>query len=555
MLYFAPWKKVMILLVCLTGIVVASPNLFYGQVEVANDARKAIARGDHSAEAQVLAETWPDWAPSGLVNLGLDLRGGAHLLVEVAVADVHAERIDQLWQEVRPALRDQRDSIGAFRRIEGGPGRLVIRLDNAEATGLAQAAIEDLAQPVSAGLLGAGGPDIQVDVDGATLTVTLTEAAITAMDERTMAQSLEIVRRRVDETGTREPTIQRQGRDRILIQVPGIGSAEELLAIIGKTAKLTFQMVDSATASEDTRPGPGKELLPDEANPDQFYVVERRALISGDCLTDAQPGFDQQSGEPVVTFRFNATCARIFGKATSENVGRPFAIVLDGYVISAPVIREPITGGSGQISGSFTVESATNLAILLRAGALPAEIQVVEQRTVGPDLGQDSVNAGRIASMVAFAAVLVFMVLSYGLFGIFADIALLLNVALIFAALSAIGATLTLPGIAGLILTIGMAVDANVLIFERIREEMKGSRGPARAIELGYEKALTSILDANITTFIAAVILFTMGSGPVRGFSVTLGIGIITSVFTAVVVTRLMVSLWFGWRRPKTVTV
>ena len=359
------------------------------------------------------------------------------------------------------------------------------------------------------------------------LVVTLSEAETRAVDERTMQQSLEIIRRRVDETGTREPTIQRQGTDRILIQVPGIGSAEELLAIIGKTARLSFHPVVNRTTNAATTPGLDNVVYPSMDEPGVYYVLERRAVVTGEQLTDSQPSFDQ-NGRPAVTFRFNPAGGAAFGQYTAANIGKPFAIVLDDEVISAPVIQSHIAGGSGIITGNFSPEESTRLAILLRAGALPAEIKVLEQRTIGPELGQDSIDAGRIAAVVALAAVLIFMALAYGLFGIFANIALLINIALIFALMTVIGGTLTLPGIAGLVLTIGMAVDSNVLIFERMREELKTARGPSRAIELGYEKAFSAILDANVTTLIAAVILFVIGSGPVRGFAVTLGLGIVT---------------------------
>jgi preprotein translocase subunit SecD len=398
-----------------------------------------------------------------------------------------------------------------------------------------------------------------LDVSGAgdVLTVQLSAAEAEATNDRTLQQSIEIVRRRVDEAGTREPTIQRQGGDRILIQVPGVGSAQELKDLIGTTARLTFHPVISRAASADAETDSRQLVLP-SIDPDEqgtFYVLEATPVVTGDDLVDSQPGFDQQSGQPIVTFRFDPTGARAFGEYTAANVGAPFAIVLDGEVISAPVIRQAITGGAGQISGNFTVESSTNLAVLLRAGALPAELTFLEERTIGPELGADSIAAGEIAAMVAGIAVLVFMIASYGLFGVFASIALILNVGLIFGILSLIGATLTLPGIAGIVLTIGMAVDANVLVFERIREELKTARGPARAIELGYERALSAIVDANLTTFIIAVILFVLGSGPVRGFSVTLGIGIVTSVFTAIYVTRLLIVTWFDRRRPKTIEV
>lgn len=554
MLHFAGWKKALVALICLGALVFSAPNLFYDDAQRANDARDRVERGIHDAADLAAAESWPSWLPSSIVNLGLDLRGGAHLLVEVAVADVHSERMDALWPEARDRLRDLRDQIGPFRRRGEGQDTLTIALDDPAGAETAAAALRELAVPVQAGLLGGGGPDIEVTVDGALVTVSLTEPAIRAMDDRTMAQSLEIMRRRIDETGTREPTIQRQGENRILIQVPGIGSAEELLSIIGTTAKLTFHLVEGVESSADARPGPGKILVPD-ADGGSWYVLARRALISGDRLTDAQPGFDSRSGEPVVNFQFDVAGARKFGEVTAANVGRPFAIVLDDEVITAPRINEPITGGRGQISGSFSVESATELSILLRAGALPAKITVLEQRTVGPDLGADSIAAGELAVVIAFAAVLVFMGLSYGLFGLFANLALIFNVAMIMAALSLLGATLTLPGIAGIVLTIGMAVDANVLVFERIREELANGKGPARAIETGYERAFSAIVDANVTTFLAAAILFFMGSGPVKGFSVTLGVGICTSVFTAVVVTRLFVSLWFSAKRPKTLSI
>ncbi|TYO89945.1 protein translocase subunit SecD [Oceanicella actignis] len=555
MLYFPAWKKAVVILACLAGVLFSLPNLFYDRVERANDARKALEAGRTDPGLAEQAALWPAWLPSGLVNLGLDLRGGAHLLVEVELADVYAERMDALWPEARKTLREIRDLIGGFRRVDQGGPELRIRLNDPAGMPHAIKALEALATPVGGGLLGAGGPDIEVEAQGDEVVVRLTEAARRQIDESTMAQSLEIIRRRIDAAGTREPTIQRQGRDRILVQVPGVGSAEEVLALIGTTAKLTFHLVDSASADANTRPGPGKIKVPDADDPQRFYILEREALITGDRLTDAQPGFDQQTGQPVVNFRFDTAGARRFGQVTAANVGRPFAIVLDGKVITAPVIREPITGGAGQISGSFTVESATRLAILLRAGALPARIKVLEQRTVGPDLGADSIAAGERAVVVAFVAVLVFMVLAYGLFGVFADIALMFNLAMLIGALSALGATLTLPGIAGIVLTVGMAVDANVLIFERIREELRAGKGPARAIELGYERAFSAIVDANVTTLIAAVILFAMGSGPVKGFAVTLGIGILTSVFTAVLVTRLIISIWFAARRPRTLTV
>ncbi len=554
MLNFPIWKKLLILLPCLLGMWFALPNLFYTTVDKHNVALTEIGQGKPmTPERQAAIDAWPDYLPSNIVNLGLDLRGGAHVLVEVQVEQVYQDRLDSLWPEVRNILREQRDTVGSVRRQDTEATELRVRIGNPEAMQAAIDAVNTLTRPVIS-LTGAGSRDYEVVADGDMLVITLSEAEKVATDDRTMLQSLEIVRRRVDETGTREPTIQRQGADRILIQVPGLGSAEELLQIIGKTAKLTFHGVVTQTNNPDTNPGVGNILVPSAEDGGGYYVLERAVVVGGDMLVDSQPSFDNQS-RPAVTFRFNPTGARLFGAYTATHINEPFAIVLDNEVISAPVIRAHIPGGSGIISGSFTVEESTRLAILLRAGALPAEIKVLERRTIGPELGQDSINAGKLAAMVAFAAVLVFMFLSYGLFGIFANIALLFNIVLMFALLSVVGATLTLPGIAGIVLTLGMAVDANVLIFERIREELKRAKGPARSIELGYEKAFSAIIDANVTTLIAAVILFMMGSGPVKGFAVTLGFGIVTSVFTAIWLTRLMVAGWLHMRNPKEIEV
>ena len=374
-----------------------------------------------------------------------------------------------------------------------------------------------------------------------------------ATDNRTLQQTQEILRRRIDPDGTTEPSITRQGNDRVLIQVPGV-SGEELKSRIGTPARLTFHTVEGQTADGNANPGPGNILMPDAEDPGAFYILGATPILTGDELTDAQPSFDQ-NGQPSVSFRFNPSGARVFCTYTTENTGRLFATVLDEKVITAPQIREPICGGSGQITGNFTVEGSTELAVLLRAGALPADLDFLEERTVSPTLGQDSIDAGRVACIIAFLAVLIFMGLSYGLFGVFANTALLLNVGLLLGILSLFGATLTLPGIAGIVLTIGMAVDANVLVFERIREELRTAKGPSRAIELGYERALSAIIDANITTGITALILFALGSGPVKGFGVTLLVGIVTSVFTAIFVTRLFIVMWFERRRPKMIEV
>ncbi len=549
MLQIDLWKRVLIILTCAAGLWLALPNAFYGPVEQHNDAVKAISVAGSTPELEAQKALWPEWMPERLVNLGLDLRGGAHLLAEVNVEDVYANRMEAAWPEVRDALR----SITPVRRVDAPKGELRVRINDASVMAQALEVTRALARPVQS-LTGTGQNDIVVNGANDIITITLTDAEKQATDERTMQQSLEIIRRRIDEVGTREPTIQRQGADRILIQVPGIGSAAELKAIIGTTAQLTFNPVVNRGANENAAPGLGNSLLPDAEAPGVFYIIETAPVVTGEQLVDAQPSFDQ-NGRPAVSFRFDTTGARKFGTYTAENIGAPFAIVLDDEVISAPTIQSAIPGGSGIITGNFTVEESTNLAVLLRAGALPAGLTFVEERTIGPELGQDSIDAGKIATSVAFAAVLFFMWASYGLFGLFANIALIINVGMIFGLLSLIGATLTLPGIAGIVLTVGMAVDANVLIFERIREELKTAKGPARAISLGYERALSAILDANITTFIIATILFVLGSGPVRGFAVTLGLGIVTSVFTAYFVTRLIVVFWFERRRPKTITV
>ena len=553
MLQIDMWKRILIALTCALGVWLALPNGFYGPVEQHNDAVKAIELKGSTPELEAQRALWPEWMPSGLVNLGLDLRGGAHLLAEVQVSDVYESRMEATWPEVRDALR----ALTPVRRQQSPADELRVRLNDTSKMAEAMEIVRGLARPVVT-LTGAGASDIEVSGNDGLITITLSDAERAATDLRTMQQSLEIIRRRIDAVGTREPTIQRQGAERILIQVPGIGSASELKKIIGTTAQLTFNPVVNVGADPGSNPGIGNSIVPEDVpegqEPNTYYIIETAPVVTGEQLVDAQPAFDQ-NGSPAVNFRFNTTGARKFGDYTADNIGAPFAIVLDDAVISAPTIQSHIPGGSGIITGNFSVEESTNLAVLLRAGALPAGLTFVEERTVGPELGQDSIDAGKVATVVAFVAVLFFMFASYGLFGIFANVALIINVAMIFGLLSLIGATLTLPGIAGIVLTVGMAVDANVLIFERIREELKTAKGPARAIELGYEKALSAILDANITTFITAVILFAMGSGPVRGFAITLGLGILTSVFTAIFVTRLIIVIWFERRRPKTIEV
>ena len=542
MLKFSFWKKLLILLPSIWGIYSFSPHFFYSQVEKYNDLKKTEINSVLEDKSPELL--WYDWAPSNLVNLGLDLRGGAHVLVEVKLAEVYSERLQNFWPEIRTILRTIRNKIGPFSQ-EPSPdneGYLIfIEKDDY---------IDDAITVLKTKLSSKNSVLKIVKFKKNFIRISFDEQEKRKIDNQTMDQSLEIIRRRVDEAGTREPTIQKQGTERILIQVPGLGSAEELLQLIGKTAKLTFHPVIKNSISCEKKPTSRTIILENFDDTNACIELEKKFVVSGTQLTNAQPSFDQNN-RPAVSFQFNPVGGRQFGEYTKNNIGNPFAIVLDDQVISAPIIQGHIPGGSGIITGNFTVDESNRLAILLRAGALPASIQVLEQRTVGPELGADSINSGKIAAIIAGFLVLLFMFLSYGLFGLFANLGLIFNIALIFSVMAYFSATLTLPGIAGIVLTIGMAVDANVLIFERIKEELKINKSKYKAIELGYEKALTSIIDANVTTFIAAVILFTLGSGPIKGFSVTLGIGIITSVFTAIYLTRLFISIYFGVLKPQ----
>jgi preprotein translocase subunit SecD len=533
MLYFTRWKALAIILTALVVCLCAVPNFF--------------------PEATV--KTWPKWAQRHLV-LGLDLQGGSHILLEVDSNSVKKDKLDQVRDDVRRTLREAKIPYTG----------LAVRSDNVEVrvtrdsdlqTALTK--LRELSQPLG-GLLGSSGQrSLEVsDAGGGLIRLAVPPAAITERVRQSVEQSIQIVERRVNELGTVEPLIQRQGLDRILVQVPGLQDPTRLKELLGKTAKLDFRMVDPTVPADQAGQGrapPDSEVLMSSTAPKTPYVIKKQVLVSGADLTDAQPGFDQRSGEPIVSFRFNTSGSRKFAQATTENVGQPFAIVLDNEVISAPVIREPITGGSGQISGSFTVQAANDLAILLRAGALPAPLTIIEERTVGPGLGQDSIEKGELAAYVGSIMVIVFMLLTYRLFVVFANIAVAINVAMIFGVLSLLNATLTLPGIAGIVLTVGIAVDSNVLIYERIREELRGGRNAISAIDAGFKRALSTILDSNITTFIAAAVLFYIGTGPVRGFAVTLGIGIITTVFTAFTLTRLIVATWVRWKRPHSVPI
>ena len=533
MLYFSRWKALAIILTALVVCLCAVPNFF--------------------PEAKV--KTWPVWAQRHLV-LGLDLQGGSHLLLEVDSNYVKKEKLDQVRDDVRRVLREAK--IG-YTGLVGRADNVEVRITKDTDAPKALTKLRELSQPLG-GLLGSSGQrSLEVsDAGGGLIRLTVPQAAITERIRQTIEQSIQIVERRVNQLGTVEPMIQRQGTDRILVQVPGLQDPTELKRILGKTAKMEFRMVDSTVPPDQATQGrvpPDSELLMSAQTPKVPYVIKKQVLVSGGDLTDAQPGFDQRTNEPIVSFRFNTSGSRKFAQATSENVGQPFAIVLDNEVISAPVIREPITGGSGQISGSFTVQQANELALLLRAGALPAPLTVIEERTVGPGLGQDSIEKGELAAYIGSIMVIVFMLVTYRLFGVFANIAVAINVAMIFGVLSLLNATLTLPGIAGIVLTVGIAVDSNVLIYERIREELRGGRNAISAIDAGFKRALSTILDSNITTFIAAAVLFYIGTGPVRGFAVTLGIGIITTVFTAFTLTRLIVAGWVRWKRPQSVPI
>jgi preprotein translocase subunit SecD len=534
MLYISRGKAAAILLTAFVACLFAVPNFF----------------------SDSMMQKLPTWAQRHVV-LGLDLQGGSHILLEVDSADVRRQKVEALRDDVRRVLREARVGITGQPLVRGDTVEVHIRESDLQ-QGLAK--LRELSTPVG-GLLGTTGQR-SVDISspgGGLVQLTVTEPAVTQRMRQVVDQSIEIIERRVNQIGTVEPLIQRQGTDRILVQVPGLQDPQRLKDLLGKTAKLEFRMVDLSMPVQQAlegRPPPESEILYGTAKEGRTpYLIEKRVLVSGGDLTDAQPGFDQRTSEPIVQFRFNSSGARRFAQATQENVGRPFAIVLDNEVISAPVIREPILQGSGQISGNFTVQSANDLSVLLRAGALPAKLTIIEERTVGPGLGQDSIEKGKLAALFGSLMVVVFMLATYGLFGLFANVAVAINVAMIFGLLSLLGATLTLPGIAGIVLTVGIAVDSNVLIYERIREEVRGGRTPITAIDAGFTRALATIMDSNITTFIAATVLFFIGTGPVQGFAVTLGIGIITTVFTAFTLTRLIVAYWVRWQRPQTVPI
>jgi len=485
------------------------------------------------------------------VNLGLDLSGGSHLLLEASTQDVAKQRLANMEEQVRTELR-RGDTKIAIGDISSRDGKLSFMVRNPSEVDAAVERIRPLTQ--GAGLTGQRDFNVEV-VNSSTIVITPTQAGIDNAVKGAMEVATEVIRKRIDEMGTREPTIQQQGDNRIVVQVPGLQNPKALKDLLGQTAKLEFKLVDvNANPAEvaQGRAPVGSEVLPYPTNPagPPMIAVYRQVMVSGEDLTDAQQGYNQQGNEPNVNIRFNGAGGRKFGQVTSQNVNRPFAIILDGKVLSAPNINEPILGGSAVINGNFTVESANQLAIALRSGKLPVALTVVEERTVGPQLGADSIKAGLTASIIAVVAVAAFMFLSYGRFGMYANLAVAINVLVILGVMGILGATLTLPGIAGFVLTIGTAVDANVLIYERIREERRRGRNVVQSIEHGYKEASRTIFEANVTHAIAGGIMLALGSGPVKGFAIVLLIGIATSVFTAVTFTRLLVSRWVRAKRP-----
>jgi protein-export membrane protein SecD len=514
MLYFGRLKTALILGVCVLGALLCLPNVLPAPAS---------------------------WLPWRQVHLGLDLRGGSYLLLQVDMDAVRKERLESIVDSARQALSGKYRSLAQ----QGGDRVVVALRDPAQA----QAATDTLRTLATSGSAGQTAEfDIAPQPDG-TLALTLNDAALRTRASNAVQQSIEIVRRRIDSTGVLDPQITRQGDSRIVVQLPGIDDPNRIKALLGTTAKMTFQLVDES--ADPSRPAPpGDVILPTDSNPDVKVVVRRRVEVDGASLKDASAGQNSQTGEWVINFVFDSNGTRRFADISTAQVGHRFAIVLDNKVLTDPVIREPITGGRGQISGSYTAQTATDLATLLRAGALPAPLTVVEERTVGPELGADSIRAGAIALGAGFLLVVAFMAIFYGLFGWFANIALLVNLILMLAILSLLEATLTLPGMAGILLTLGMAVDANILINERIREETRNDRKPVAAMENGFRRAYSTIIDSNVTALLAHVMLFVFGTGPVRGFAVTITVGIVTTLFTATVVARLLMVRWYARNRP-----
>jgi preprotein translocase subunit SecD len=535
MLHFERWKIIAIVATCLAGLLFALPNFF---------AKETVA-------------AWPSFMPKRQMPLGLDLRGGAYLLLAMDTNELKKDWLGTLREDARKQLREAKIGFAAL----GVSGESVqVKLVKPDETEAALKVLKKLSQSIGNAILGSSGRDIDVEQaeEPGVIILKPTEQGLQERVANAVSASIETVNRRINALGTAESTVLRQGRDRILIQYPGLTDTRQLKDLIGKTAKLTFHAVHPSVSVEEarqTRVPVGYKIYEaderDEVRHQGGYLLAETPVVQGDDLVDAQPGFDQRTNEPIISFRFNQSGARKFGAFTKDHVGEPFAIVLDDKVISAPVVREPILGGSGQISGNFTVESANNLAIQLRSGALPAKLTIVEERTVGPSLGADSIEAGKLAGLIGCASTALLTIAYYGTFGVYAVIGLLVHGLLIIALMSLFGTTLTLPGIAGFVLTIGMAVDANVLIYERIREELRTGKTPISAIDAGFTRAFVTIADSQLTTLAAAVIMFWLGSGPIRGFAMTLTIGILTSVFSAVTVTRLLVAMWLRYSKTK----
>jgi preprotein translocase subunit SecD len=523
MVHISKIQRFFILFFCALSFLYAAPNFLPAAIK------------------DKLQKNMPAILPVKTLNLGLDLQGGAHLLLQTDMDSVFTERADGLLQSLRTTLRKNKIS---YRRLSVIPEKAGIKIMLRDAASEDQVkTIKDLIHSLDADL------DIEYVAEDKRFDAVLPPAILTNIRNQTIAQSIEIIRRRVDETGTKEPVIQRQGDNRIIVQLPGVKDPDAVRNLLGTTAKLSFQLVAIPTNSTTAQRESATTRLPYHDIERGDVEVETRTLITGDMLDDAQPSLN--NGEATVSFKLNGIGARRFCEVSRENVGRPFAIILDNEVISDPVIRDEICGGQGQISGNFTLKSANDLALLLRAGALPAPLKILEERSVGPSLGQDSIHSGGIAGVAGFVFVCIFMFLIYGLFGFFSNIALFVNVAGMLGLLSLLQATLTLPGIAGIVLTIGIAVDANVLIFERIKDEMRAGRSPLASIDAGYKMAMSTVMDSNITTLIGAFILYVIGTGPVKGFAVTLAIGIITSLFSAIMVTRLIILTWYNRTKPE----
>lgn len=522
MIYFSNSKKIFLLTICFIGFLLALPNFSSVSIPL---------------------------IPKQKINLGLDLRGGSYLLLEVDTNSIKSDRSQSLLEDIRSTFRQNKIKYSGLKTNKNG-AQVTIRdeLKINEAKKL----VQELNISSSNLFSNTYNEEFSINVNNNFFLLNLNENSLKEKYRSAVSQSIEIIRRRIDGLGVTEPSIQRQGNNRILLEVPGMDDPQRLKDLLGQTAKLNFRMVDasiSVSEAKQTRIPSRSEIIKDTNGFE--YLVMKKVLVSGERLVDAQASFDQATNAPIVNFRFDTLGGKYFAKATSENVGKPFAIILDNEVISAPVIRTPILGGSGQIEGGFTVEEANNLSILLRAGALPAPLEILEEKTIGPGLGKDSIDSGTSAAIIGLVCVLIFIILSYGRFGFYANFALILNIIFIVGILSLLQATLTLPGIAGIVLTIGMAVDANVIIFERIRDEINNKKNPISAVESGYSKSFGTILDANVTTLIASLVLFFLGTGPVKGFAVTLSIGIITSVFTAFIITRLLISTWILKKRPE----